>query len=96
MKISEMLLKIWENQEASKEDITEIKITLAEQHATLEEHTRRSLANEQAVELLKEHLRPIERHVLMVNAAVKIILALGGVIGFVASLLKIVEFFGHK
>lgn len=93
MKISEMMLKIWENQEEVKADINDVKITLAEQHITLQEHTRRSLANEEAVDLLREHIKPIEKHVFMVNAAVKIILALGGAVGFVASVLKIIEFF---
>lgn len=93
MKISEMLLKIWENQEEMKNDVTDIKITLAEQHATLEDHTRRSLSNEEAVALLREQIKPIENHVFMVNAVVKILLGLGGAIGFIASILKIVEFF---
>ena len=89
-----MLLKIWENQEDMKNDLNDVKITLAEQHVTLEEHTRRSLANEEAVELLRQHLKPIEQHVLVVNTAAKIILSIGGVVGFVASILKIIEFFG--
>lgn len=93
MKISEMMLKIWENQEEVKSDVNDIKVTLAEQHLTLQEHTRRSLANEEAVELLREHIKPIERHVLMVNAIVKIALTVGGAVGFVASTLKIIEFF---
>ncbi len=96
MKISEMILKIWENQEEMKSDLTDIKVTLAEQHITLEDHTRRSLANEEAVELLRQHIKPIEQHVLMVNAVVKIALGIGGAIGFVASVLKIFEFFGPK
>lgn len=93
MKISEMILKIWENQEVMKNDVNDIKVTLAEQHITLEDHTRRSLANEAAVELLRKQIKPIENHVLMVNFAVKILLAIGGVVGFVASLLKVLEFF---
>lgn len=89
-----MLLKIWENQEEMKTDVNDIKVTLAEQHATLEDHTRRSLANEEAVELLRQQIKPIENHVLMVNFAVKILLTIGGAVGFVASLLKVFEFFG--
>lgn len=93
MKISEMILKIWENQEEMKKDVNDIKVTLAEQHITLEDHTRRSLANEAAVELLRKQIQPIENHVLMVNFTVKILLAIGGIVGFVASLLKVLEFF---
>lgn len=95
MKISEMLLKIWENQEESKKDISDIKVTLAEQKTILDEHQRRSLANEESVALLREQMKPIENHVLLVNFAFKMILSIGGVIGFIASFLKILEFFRH-
>ena len=87
------MMKIWENQEESKKEISDINITLAKQHVTLEEHTRRSLANEEAVDLLRQQIKPIEEHVLMVNTAAKIILVVTGAVGFIASLLKIVEFF---
>jgi hypothetical protein len=95
MKISELLIKIWENQEETRTDVSEIKVTLAEQKVILEEHQRRSLANEEAVNILRDQMKPIENHVLMVNFAFKVILSVGGVIGVVASLLKILEFFGH-
>lgn len=93
MKINEMLLKIWENQEESKKDINEIKVTLAEQKIVLDEHQRRSLANEESVNILREQIKPIENHVLIMNFIFKIILYVAGAIGTVASLLKIIDFF---
>ncbi len=93
MKISEMLLKIWENQEETRESVSEIKTTLLVQQSILEEHQRRSLANEEAVELLRQHIKPIEEHVIMVNTVVKVALAIGGIIGVIATLLSIVQFF---
>ena len=92
MKISELMMKIWEGQETVKKDVSEIKVTLAEQHATLEEHMRRSLANEEAVELLRNQLKPIENHVLMVNATTKIIVAIVGSVGLIASIIRIIDF----
>lgn len=88
-----MLLKIWENQEETREDVSEIKTTLLVQQSILEEHQRRSLANEEAVELLRQHIKPIEEHVIMVNTVVKVALAIGGIIGVIATLLSIVQFF---
>ena len=93
MKISEMILKIWENQEDIKSDVSEIKVNLAEQNAILEEHQRRSIANEEAVAILREHMKPIEDHVLKVNFFFKLRVAAGGVVGVVAAIVKIVDFF---
>lgn len=55
------------------EDITDIKVTLASQHITLTEHTRRSLASEKAVELLARKIEPIERHVSNVEFCLRAI-----------------------
>lgn len=38
----------------------EMKVVQAEQHGTLQEHMRRSLANEQAVTLLAKELKTVE------------------------------------
>lgn len=53
-----------------------IDLTLVKQHVTLEEHIRRSLANEEAVEMLREEIKPIQAHVNMINGALKL---LGGI-----------------
>lgn len=85
--------KLLEMQEDLKHEIKDINVTLIKQSMILEEHTRRSLANEEAVELLRDHMAPIEKHILLVNTLTKAALAIGGVVGFLASVAKIVEFF---
>jgi hypothetical protein len=55
------------------EKINTINITLASQHEVLLDHTRRSLANEKAVEYLKQELKPVFKHVAIVNFIGKII-----------------------
>lgn len=45
------------------DNISDIKVTIAEQHVTLTEHTRRSLASEKAVEILAKKIEPIQIHV---------------------------------
>lgn len=61
------------------EHVQEINITLAKQHVTLEEHQRRSAANERAVELLEAKIEPLAKHVLMVNGVVKFIITLSAI-----------------
>ena len=92
MKISEMILKIWENQEETKKDISAIKVTLAEQNIILDEHQRRSIANEEAVKLLSDRFTPIEKHVIVVNTIVKLGVAVGGIIGVIGVLFQIISF----
>lgn len=72
-----------------------VDVTLAKQSVVLEDHTRRSLANEEAVkvnketsdkalEVLKNELKPIQRERYMVKGALKfggLILASGGILG---------------
>ena len=55
------------------EHIGSIDVTLGKQSVILEEHTRRSLANEKAVEYLKEELKPVFKHVAIVNFIGKVI-----------------------
>lgn len=57
------------------EDITDIKVTLAKQETSLSEHMRRSLANEESLELMKENIKPLETHVQIMNFILK---AMGG------------------
>lgn len=59
------------------EKITNIDVTLAKQSVVLEEHIRRT-------NLLEEKLAPVEKHVHMVNGALK-------AIGFIAIALGVVE-----
>jgi hypothetical protein len=55
------------------EKISDIQVTLGKQHVTLEEHTRRSLANEKAVEILQARLEPVETYQKIQKALLKIV-----------------------
>ncbi len=59
----------------------EIKLTQVEHHIVLKEHTRRSLANEKSVEILKEELKPVFRHVIMLQGVGKFLGVLGVIAG---------------
>jgi hypothetical protein len=70
-----------------RQDINEVKHslhnidkTLVRQQGILEEHIRRSIANERAVEILKDELKPISAHVGLFNNLAKIGVTLGSLI----------------
>lgn len=58
-------------------DLGAMKITSAEQHVVLKEHIRRT-------ELLEEDMKPVKRHVYMVDGALKLL----GVIGTLAVIIE--------
>lgn len=63
--------------------------TLVRQQAILEEHQRRSIANEENVKLLRDEIKPIDKHVAMMNGAGKLITIIGVVAGLVAAIAKL-------
>jgi hypothetical protein len=54
--IKEAISDIRTTQKEMQADIGEIKITQAEQHITLQEHTKRSTANEEHLKTFKEYI----------------------------------------
>lgn len=54
--------------------VDNVDVTLAKQHMSLEEHMKRSLANEQAVEVLSSSLKPVFDHVTIVNFVFRVLL----------------------
>lgn len=59
--------------------LNDIDKTLAAQHVTLEEHTRRST-------MLEEEFKPLKKHTTMVDGAVKFVALAGIVAAFVESI----------
>lgn len=66
-----------------------IDLRQAEHHATLQEHMRRSLANEEAVQLLRAEIAPIKTHVAVVAALVKVVGLTGTLIGIATGVAKL-------
>lgn len=63
-----------------------MKITAAEQHIVLKEHIRRT-------ELLEEEMRPVKKHVYMIDGALKLIAITGIVMGVLVSIFELVKYF---
>lgn len=61
--------------------VDNVDVTLAKQAVVLEDHTRRSLANEKALEVLKEELKPVITHVAIMKWAGSVLLAVAGLGG---------------
>jgi len=70
--------------------LDKMTIILARQEANLKTHMRRSELNEQALEILKSEVKPIQEHVLKINFLMKILAVVGGIIGAVYTILQIV------
>jgi uncharacterized membrane protein YheB (UPF0754 family) len=71
----------------------EMNVTLFRLTDSVEVHVKRTGLLEERVDLLAGDLKPVEDHVTMVNGALKFLVYLGAVVGLVAGLLKIFEFF---
>ena len=70
-----------------------IDVTLAEQHVTLQEHQRRSLANEEGLAEIRKEITPLKTHVAVFGAVVKAALTgvavLGTMVGVALGLLRV-------
>lgn len=76
--------------------IDSVDVTLAKQSVVLEEHQRRSLANEEQVQLLKKHLdieiEPIKLHVNQVHLILKLIGLVASVVAAMAGFFELLQF----
>lgn len=89
--IKESMTELKDSQKEIQKDIGDIKITQAEQHVTLLEHTKRSTANEEEIRLAKqyfqEQLEPLKKD----NYKVKGALALLGLILSIVTILSLLH-----
>ena len=70
-------------------DIVEIKITSARHDENLKLHMKRSDAAEQGINILKEELIPIKKHVHGVDVVIKLIVIGSSVLGAIVGFLKL-------
>jgi archaellum component FlaC len=70
-------------------DIVEIKITSARHDENLKLHMKRSDLAEQGINILKEELVPIKKHVHGIDSIIKFIMIGSSFIGAIAGILKL-------
>lgn len=82
--------RIEEKLDKVQEDVNEIKVILARNTTSLEEHMKRTAIAEERIELVQEQMNvqiePIRRHVITVNTAIKLIAGAGAVLLFLNEL----------
>ena len=90
--MEKLVEKMLEKQDEMNNEIRDIRVLQAEHNIQLAEHMRRSLLNEEAVGILKDELKPIQRHVNQVDGVLKFFGGLSIAVGVVAGIIKIIEF----
>lgn len=102
IKDEELLLgaitRVENKQEIIQNDIAEIKVTLAKQHVSIDEHIKRTNLLESKLQRVEEvDIEPIKKHVLVINNTLKVLGLLctfaAGIIGAVVGGLEIIKFF---
>jgi phosphoenolpyruvate carboxylase len=87
-----LLEKLDEKLDLVETRLSSIDVTLAKQELNLQEHMRRSLLNEEAIDLIKEELKPVQKHVTQVHTILQVVGFVAVLVSIVASVVKVLEF----
>lgn len=86
--MQEQLDKIEEKVDRIEEKISNIDITLAKQAKDLEHHIYRTDLAEQNIELIRQEMQPVKKHVALMDASLKVIGALSSLAMFIMGVVK--------
>jgi 3-keto-L-gulonate-6-phosphate decarboxylase len=92
--VRDTLHELKDDVKSVKSDISDINITVAKQHVSLDEHMRRTEVNEKSIQHLKEAIKPLETHVATFGALAKLIGIFAAVATVVGVILSLAEYFG--
>lgn len=84
----EQLDKIDEKVDRIESKISSIDVTLAKQSKDLEHHIYRTDLAETNIELLRNEIQPVKKHIAFMDASLKLIGALSSVFMFVMGVIK--------
>lgn len=94
-RILELILDEVKNVRAKVENsdarLDSIDVTLVKQNATLEEHVRRSDLLERKTDQLAEDMKPLEKHVTMVNGGLKLLGIIGTIVAIIVGIFELVK-----
>jgi hypothetical protein len=85
---SELLVNIDQKVDKIQEKLHDHEIILTKQEMNLQEHIRRSLYNEEQVDILKNEVKPVLQGLSFLKTVGKFSIWLGGVLYAVAKLIK--------
>ena len=89
MLLVKLILASFEKIDKIDSRVDNVDVTLAGQKVSLIEHMRRSQANEDAVDILKDEIKPVVGHVYLMGVLGKIALVLLGS-GLILKIVKLV------
>jgi len=84
--MEEKLGRIMDKIDSIDSSLNDMAITLAKQEVSLAEHIKRSNLLEERLELLREEMRPVEKHVFYMHGALKALGVLSVVVGVVLAI----------
>ena len=87
-----LLEKLDEKMDQVQERLGEIDVTLAKNTASLEEHIRRTELAEEAIAVIKDELKPIQKHVTQVHTVFQVIGFVAVAVSIAAGVVKVLEF----
>lgn len=86
--MKDQLDKIEAKVDMIEEKISSIDVTLAKQAKDLEHHIYRTELAEQNLELIRQEMVPVKKHVALMDAGLKVIGAVASAVAFVLGVIK--------
>jgi len=83
--------KISQSLDRIESDVTELKIISAKQEENLKEHIRRTEIAEENISLIREEVRPLKEHVIVVNGVLKVLGVISVIVTSIAGFLGIFD-----
>lgn len=87
--MKEQLDKIEAKVDIIEEKISNIDVTLAKQAKDLEHHIYRTELAEQNLDLIRQEMVPVKKHVALMDASLKVIGALSSAAMFILGIIKL-------
>jgi acetate kinase len=76
-----------------QEDISDIKVIMAVNTKSLEQHMLRTEQNEEMIKLMQQEFKPVQEHIIQVNTIAKVGAWVVGLLSAVYYLFDIISFF---
>lgn len=87
--------RILEKLDKIDDRLNTVDVTLAKQHEQLAHHIHRTNLLEEVVEKLRADVKPVQAHVQRIDGGLKLVGFVAVLLGILASVLKVVEFFAN-
>lgn len=85
----DLVERILDKLEEITKEITELKVVSVKQEENLKVHMKRSDALEEQLDIMRQELKPVQKHVFYVDAFIKGLGLISIIIGIISGLLKI-------